>query len=158
MWHSPVKLSHVWVETSICFPEQHLHSACSQEVLTSTASDLHSRGNWRNRQMQLSSLKTSQDSEDSVLTLAEQKLQSIFSDPQLQRLEVVTTFSPVPASSAAAALPDTLGIQNNISFLIAPSDECGWNMTCLQTSSRTNTWKVCWEYLSLKARNTQAHE
>lgn len=76
----------VWVKTSICLPEQHLHSAGSQEVLTSTASDLHGRGNWKNRQMQLSSLKTSQDSEDSVLTLAEQKLQSIFSDPQLQRL------------------------------------------------------------------------
>lgn len=92
MWplHSPVKFSHVWVKTSICFPEQHLHSAWSQAVLTSTASDLHSRGNWRKRQMQLSSLKTSQDSEDSVLTLAEQKLKGIFSDPQLQRPE----FSP----------------------------------------------------------------
>lgn len=107
----------VWVKTSICLPEQHLHSAGSQEVLTSTASDLHGRGNWKNRQMQLSSLKTSQDSEDSVLTLAEQKLQSIFSDPQLQRPEVVTTFSPVPAPSAAAALPGTLGIQKSISFI-----------------------------------------
>lgn len=80
-WHSPLKYSHVWVKTSICLPEQHLHSAWSQEVLISTASDLHSRGNRRKRQMQLSSLKTSQDREDSVLTLAEQNLKSIFSDP-----------------------------------------------------------------------------
>lgn len=144
MWplHSPVKFSHVWVKPSICSPEQHLHSAWSQAGLTSSASDLHSSRDQRKRQMQLSSLKTSQDSEGSVLTLAEQKLKSIFSDLQLQRPEVFTLFSLVPASSAAAALPATLGIQNNISFLMSPSDECGCNMTCLYTSSRTNTWKV----------------
>lgn len=68
--------------------------------------------------MQLSSLKTSQDSEDSVLTLAEQNLKSIFSDPLLQRSEVFTLFSPVPASQAAATPPATLGIRNNI-FLIS---------------------------------------
>lgn len=118
-WHSPLKYSHVWVKTSICLPEQHLHSAWSQAVLTSTASDLHSRGNQRKRQMQLSSLKTSQDREDSVLTLAEQNLKSIFSDPLLQRPEVFTLFSPVPASQAAVAPPAALGIQNNISFLIS---------------------------------------
>lgn len=115
------------------------------------------QGKLRRRQMQLSSLKTSQDSEESVLTLAEQKLKSIFSDPQLQRPEVFTPFSPVHASSAAAALPATLGIQNSISFLISPSDECGWNVTCFSPSSRTKTWKVScytWEYLSLKVSNT----
>lgn len=36
MWplHSPVKFSQVWVKTSICFPEQHLHSAWIQAGLT----------------------------------------------------------------------------------------------------------------------------
>lgn len=127
MWplHSPVIFSHVWVKISTCFPEQHLHNAWSQAMLTSTASNLHGRGNWRKRQMQLSSLKTSQESEDSVLTLAELNLKGNFSGPQLQRPEVFTPFSPVPASSAAAALPATLGIQNSISFLISPSEECG---------------------------------
>lgn len=94
MWplHSAVKYSLVWVKTSICLTEHHLHVALSQAVLTNAVSNLHSRRKLKKMEMQLSTLKSSQDSEDSIPNLAEQKLKSIFSDPKLQRPEVFISF------------------------------------------------------------------
>lgn len=140
--HSPVKHSSVWAKTSSCSTEHHLHSI----VVTNTVSNLHGRRNLKKIEMQLSPVKFSQDNEDSIPTLAEQKLKSIYSDPKLQSLSFLshlfggTTCSRVLTSVAGGVLATTLSIRNSI--LILQSDKCGWNMTCFTASSRTSTWKA----------------
>lgn len=62
-------------------------------MLTNTVSNLHSRGNLKKIEMPLSTPKFSQDSEDSIPTVEEQKLKSVFHDPKLQRPEVLISFS-----------------------------------------------------------------